>query len=552
VERICAMARMVHDAPLVRFQPQYVRVFLVMFLVRYHPSKVLCSVDEQERLLVRLAKGILDDFAEIVCIIQTTKSFFKVPADLCRRFCANLDHYFVFFTKWERESRQPALTQLLSCLVSLYFAFFNHPRDTAAAREVLVNQIHQLRTRALGFYGRGIMDQFDAKLKLGKFGLPPFDPEQFQVLESDPTFFVLNRMEQIQLVQELLLDVNYRSTEEALNWVPLHVYVGSMKATGSNWSGVMLDLMSESPVFDLFIEHYKEIRGRIMNLIPEALKPWAQVNLVDPRRIPLDLSRCVVLVRVMRELMRKVQMPIRTKELDAQWEALGDTEPSPESVVGALKIVLRTVWVTELDYYNLRVVKVRRVMHDHGIVYIEQRFQEILQGGVITMERTLAWVSAAFRAGLASGAVGHSEIWPMTTTMGVVKVLYVGFDTLVFGAELLNNERDFPETLLLDVWRLCSLQRKIRVDVIALGMLFDASRLVARWPDGQDTLRKTAKLLLELEYGVRGMNDDGLHCVGGKSFAERIKEEIPMLEDHSRLERLLDENRGAGTFFYPT
>jgi hypothetical protein len=353
---------------------------------------------------------------------------------------------------------------------------------------------------------------------------------------------VLNRTEQIQLVQEFLLDVNHRSTDEFLGTFPMHVYVGSGKAKGSNWSGIVLDMMLTPPVFDLVVELYQDLRQRIMNLASEYRRPLVLARLMDLREdaeIMLDLDSCTVLIQAMREVMRGIQMPARNRELDAKWEAFGAIMPTPESIVGALQLIQRTVWVTELDQYNVRILKTSRTMHDNGMIWIEQRFQELLASGTITMERTLAWVSAAFRSGMASGAVALSELRPITTTVGVVKLLYVGFDILMFGDDLLNNECDFPETLLLDVWRFCALQRKIRVDIAAVVVLIGLEKLLEGRPDAKDTLGKVAAILLQVKYGVRGLHDDGLYCQCGKQLQERLVDEMLMLKQVRGFDQLI-------------
>jgi hypothetical protein len=134
---------------------------------------------------------------------------------------------------------------------------------------------------------------------------------------------------------------------------------------------------------------------------------------------------------------------------------------------------------------------------------------------------------------VASGVAALSELRPITTMVAVINVLFVGFDALVFGDALLCNECNFPETLLLDVWRLCALQRKIRVDLAAVMVLDGLDKLLVGRPEVEDTLAKAAAVLMELKYGVRGLDDDeGLHCRCGKRLKERIKEELPALQHH--------------------
>ena len=79
---------------------------------------------------------------------------------------------------------------------------------------------------------------------------------------------------------------------------------------------------------------------------------------------------------------------------------------------------------------------------------------------------------------------------------------------LIFPLKLLNHEQDFPETFLLDVWRMCSLQRKMRVDAAALAMVVSlkhalAEMQLAQTESGQSALRLVVHLFLSLDYGIR-------------------------------------------------
>ena len=75
-----------------------------------------------------------------------------------------------------------------------------------------------------------------------------------------------------------------------------------------------------------------------------------------------------------------------------------------------------------------------------------------------------AWISFSLNVCRANEA-GFAN--PLSHT-SLSKVLYYGFKHILFSSSVFSNESDFPETLLFDTWALCSLQRKLRVDVSAL------------------------------------------------------------------------------------
>ena len=544
VERICAMSHAVHGAAVVRLDHSHrrnsgsfaSRVFLTIYLVRYHPAKVFWCVKDCELELIRLAVQLVDDFDEMVSLIQAHKrSFLCVPLGLALRFTSNIGRYIQLFSEWEQNYRQPTLDKLRSCLVSLYFSYFNHPRESASVLGSVVEQIEKLRVRTRECYGVSVLDGIDEDFRKGKHGLPPFDPLHFETL--DPKFFfVVGQLDQFLLVQDILLDINHNSTEETRAWVPMLACMATDIDISQGSGELMLGLFSSPPVFGGCVSFFGDCLTRVLAFAPGYLHEWIRSSII-PGSVR-SMEGCVAFLNTLREVMHKMEMPVSRKKHEDEWEALGPIALAPESIFGALLVIHRAIRLSELDYFNVRILKGSRAMHTNGVYYIENQYQELLEGGTITMKRTTAWVSAAFRATMASKTVAPSELRPLTTTMGIVKVLFTGFDFLVFGDRLQNNECDFPETLLLDVWRLCALQRKMRVDAVAVMLLCGLGEMLVDWPAKGVVFEKITKVLLELRYGGRGIDDDCLVCKCGQGLAARIKKEIvPMLEEEGHAVR---------------
>jgi hypothetical protein len=529
LERICFLSSTVHGAPVVRLQTHHrnfftTRMFLAMYLVRYHPGRVFNDIGPKEMGIIRVAGLLVVEFEELALIIKTSKSFLKVPADLCKRFCAHLNEYLDIFTEWEQSYKSPVWTRMRACLVSLYFAYFARPMDNSNLRGAISEQISSLRKRALGCAGQPALDQLDAELQAGKFGLPPLDPQQLKTLESDPRFYLLCGLDQIQLVQALLLDINHRVTTESLDEDPMHAHVTLTRETGCHWNEALIDLISFKPTFEPIRAFVKEFRQRILVMMDG--RQSQHVDLDQPLQ---SLNQCMALLGSIRECLHMVQMPIRNKATGAGWDAFGMSITSPTALIDAIKYIHHAIKTAELDNHCLRILMVSRVMNENGLMYVEQAYQQMLGDGSLTMERTKAWVSAAV-GGCLQSFVTMAELTPLTT-MGAVKVLYVGLDRLVFHSDdVLNNERDFPETFLLDVWRLCSLQRKIRVDVAAVCMLSNLRLLLLTEPEEARrlVLESVAQIFLELKYGVRGIDDwkFSFPC-SADLLMERIKSVLP-------------------------
>jgi hypothetical protein len=506
LDRLCFLSTSIHDAPIVQLRTHHTnsyttRVFLAMYLVRYHPGKVFGLVGPRELALINITRSVVDEFDEIVSIIKSSKSFFRIPACLSHRFCTHLNEYYAAFANWEQADKAPVWARMRLVLVSLYLAFFAHPRDEPGVRSAVHEQILNLRQRALECSGQATLDGFDLELKAGKFGLPPLDTEQLRVLESDPKFFALGNLEQIQLVQELFLDVNYRVTSDILEETPMHVHVSMTRDNGSHWNEVLIELISSPSSYESVKTSFKEFKQRILKVVDEDRKRWVHES--------IDLENltngggwvdCLTLLHSVRCVISRIQMPVRDKAINEGWEVFGIIS-TPEVLVQALKYTHQCLKTVELDYHSMRILLASHVMNQNGVAYISSKYQELLASGVLTMQRTKAWISLAVKDSIASGHVGMADLRPLSAR-GIGRVLYRGFEQLVFSSkDLLCNEHDFPETLLLDVWRLCSLQRKIRIDASAVCTLTTLHSLLT--PGDNLTLKRVAQLFLSLKYGKR-------------------------------------------------
>ena len=524
LERICFLSSAVYGAPVVCLKDlRTTRMFLAMYLMQNHPGNVFSNIGTKEMALINAINLVVAEFDEIVLIIKASKSFHQAPPELPRRFNLHLKQFFDIFTVWEKDSRAPLWASMRLCLVSLHLAFFSCPRPDPSVRQDLLSQILKLRQRALQCAGQGVVDKFDADLHAGKFGLPPIDTAQLETLGSDPAFFLLGGMEQIQLVQELLLDINHKATKESMSEVPMHVYVTSSRDSGSHWNDALIGLISTPVCFDPIRVSFKEFKARIMSLATGYHKNYVQTS-IDVDFAPC-WDGCVSSLSSIRGAIRMIQMPTRDKGTDAGWDAIGAIT-TPGAMFNALKYAHKIISETELDFYGVRVLMVSRVMNENGVVYIDQKFQALLRSGALTMKRTQAWISNAVDDSLASGSVSLSELRPLSA-MGAVNVLYSGYDRLIFKS-IFNNEQDFPETLLLDVWRICSLQRKFRVDFAAVCMLSNLSMLMFHIEPAErlSILECVSQIFLELAYGSRGLDDwEGL--TDDKSLLDRIKAVLP-------------------------
>ena len=471
LDKICFLSNIVYGAHEVNLKTnrgvQYTtRVFLSLYIIRFYPGKVFCFVDESELALVKSTGCMLDSFDEIVAIIIESKSFYRVPADLAHRFSLQLKTYFNDFLVWERLTKNPSGKRIRTVLISLYMAYFCHPRDGEPLDSAILNQIRDMRLKLLDVSGKASLDEVDEDLRQGKFGMPPIAQDQLEVLYLNPSFFVIGGLDQIQLVHELVLDVNFRNTKETFLGCPLHVLMTLSKDTGSYWNEAFIGMISSPPVYVSMRTALSEFKSRIKRAVSDdSRQKWVD-ELID---IGPDAGwiECVDTMHQTRKLIQRLQMPVRDKETEPLWRSF-ETIDSPLVMFGALKLIHECLKTLERDNHNTRILLVSNVLHVNGEVYIKSNFQKMLDNGLLTMERTRSWIAAATKECVSSNIILMEEVTPMSSR-AVTKILHKGLEQLLFGETLLHNEHDYPETYLLDTWRLASLQRKFRVDAAALA-----------------------------------------------------------------------------------
>ena len=551
LERLCALSTLVHGAPKVTLRTAHgnfymTRVFLSAYMLHLHVKEVFSTIGFVEMKVIRSVREMLSVFDELVLAIQeegsnNNNSFFSfdkrrrtVPseaAELCRRFNACLAQYFVDFKAWEladKKEEKPVWSRMRSSLVPLYFTYFYCPRRVSGGdhhhhrgggdhhtRAKLHHQIIELRAKALENYGQAVLDEFDAELRVGMFGLPPIPSmEQLEALEADPKFFLLRSMDHAQMVHEIYLDVNFRTTVDGLKELPIHVYV--TKDDSMHWNSIYCELLSFPVIFTTLRHTLVELKNQLISMIEEgsSRRRWVDES------IDLSLllahtgggwSECVDAIRAIMQVVKRVQIPIRDNETNKGWAAFETSTKldTPETMVRALQFVLGCLKTTECDMHSVKMLLISRTLNDNGCMYIARKFQDMLNTGVMTMERTKAWVTSAVGTRLRSDAV---DLRPRLTFIGVKKVLFTGLMQLLMSKKerLLNNEVDFPEVYLLDVWRLCSMQRKLRVDAAAIcvagylrRMLEEEYRLDGTSGAGKILLDRVDQLFMSMDYGVR-------------------------------------------------
>jgi hypothetical protein len=407
LERLCFLSAAVHGACVVKLQTEHknfytTRMFLTAYMLHFHVNKVFSILGSEELNVIKSARLMLDKFDEMALIIKQTKSFSRVPADLAKCFNTALVQYFSDFEAWDKMAEESRWPVFRSSLVSLYFTYFYHSKEGhPPMRTVILSQISQLREKTVEKYGQRVLDGFDDELREGKFGMPPIHTSRLEALDADPKFFILRNADHTQLVHELGLDVNYRQDRSALNESPIHVHVTMSRNDGLHWNTIHIELLSFPQIFTALHATFTDFKRQLRRVVDEGRESWVD-ECLDMRTLQgTGWDGCVAMVRAIMSVVRRIQMPVRRKETDAGWKAL-EAVDSPGAMIDAVRFVYDCLKTAEIDAENLNILLISREFNEIAPAYMAGKLKDMLDKGVITMERTQVVWSVGISARVSS------------------------------------------------------------------------------------------------------------------------------------------------------
>jgi hypothetical protein len=107
-----------------------------------------------------------------------------------------------------------------------------------------------------------------------------------------------------------------------------------------------------------------------------------------------DWTSCTKLVSSIVEIIQRIQAPKRDDETKAKWTEVSAAmqaatmEEHPRAFCKALEFLLDRVNAMRIDAANARLRLIAPVIKDHGVDYERGKFQDKLNDGSLTTERT--------------------------------------------------------------------------------------------------------------------------------------------------------------------
>jgi hypothetical protein len=493
IHRICNLRNKVGPTPGLEPARVNVRVFLAIYMIASHPDKVFESLsDPLVQPLRDAASKFLDHFETICSAIRDHphKAYNDLPLDLTQDFGANLAEYYRTFQAWKGTDEIKLITRIKHALVALFQAYGHLPPSEPANSQLRLEfcaQVARLLVKLREVGGAGAVAAFmesnpapdgivvdgstlPAALLAGATAAPPSTnapAPPFPASAGDP-----DRMSNEDLAHALLIDPSFTIGD--------HGTASSRYQEVRNrfhrafWDSLVSELaLRPNPCFT-----------RVMRVIEEIRSSLCELGGVWPMEVDTDQLQTraaagsmawedfVAVVRSILAAIRRTQSPARVDETNARWavvcaslEAAADSEPDqPRAFCGALEFLLDRTSVLRIDSANARLRLIAPVIEEHGVLYEVGKFDEKINAGSITLDRTTAWL----RSALASSP-GASTPIPQLHTRAMI--------SLVFRPEPLTQD-SIPETLALDVRHLAPLQSEVHYITSAATLLIMAARVL--------------------------------------------------------------------------
>jgi len=498
LQRIHLLSTFRHGSPSKALAPENVnvRVFLAGFMIAYRPTHVFESMGALEQALYESATPLLTTFERICSHIQSSpgKSFQEVPHELTKDFPTMLFEYLKRFKAWKVPDEAKLTCRIKHALIALYQAEEHLPPDEPEDSKLKIEfrtQIERLRSKLQQIAGVDALNQFDEQRRAGQIpgggtGGPGGGGPGGAGGAGSAYAALPGRMTNEQLAHELLLDPTFQLDESGGCSVENPVFHRIRESFHQAfWDSLVDDLKLAAPCYVRVLRVLAEIRDGINDLagsreagsISEAvdldfIKQQAEAGLYG-------WDNCKNLIAGIVAVIQRVQAPKRDEETKAKWKEVGQAmhdatgEEQPRAFCKGLEFLLDRVNAMRIDAANARLRLIAPVIKDHGIDYERGKFQDKLNDGTLTLERTQSWIRAVIRSEVASKAV-ELEALVEGRAASFVHVHSAAMLALVSAVAPVKPDL-CPETLLFDVHRLAILQREFQYIVTSATILVTAT-----------------------------------------------------------------------------
>ena len=467
-----------------------VRVFLAGFMIVYRPTHVFESMGALEKALFDAAVPLFRAFGSVCASIRTSGD---VPHELTQDFQRLLFEYLKRFKAWKVPDEAKLTARIKHALIALYQAEAQLPLDEpedSPLRGEFRTQIERLRSKLLQISGEEAVRVFDANRRV--------NPQAALSGGGDAYASVPGRMTNEQLAHELLIDPTFQLDESGGLGVENPVFHRIRETFHQAfWDSLVDDMQLETPAYTRVFRVLAEVRDGLKDLCGarDSVNRVSEVIDIDfiKQRVEsgaFDADAAFALLTSAAGIVRELQSPSRDQETSAKWAECVAKRSEAGVSVGrwfcfGLEFLLGRVNAMRIDAANSRLRIIAPVIRDHGVEYERGKFQDKLDSGALTLERTRRWLKGAVARSVAVYQRASIEDLLGGSERGFLGVHTEAMVGLVVDVPGTLSPSDCPETLLADVHRINQMRREFKDGVARVSLLVTARHEIANAARGK-------------------------------------------------------------------
>lgn len=449
-----------------------IKIFLSAFMVAYHKTRVFENMDTLEISLHNASEPLIITFQNICMIIKTSNnhSFQDVPKELSKYFLMTLIEYFKCFKEWEVPDKIKLIRRIKNALITLYRTknISHNEFENSNLKNELDAQIIRLRDKLKQIAGIESLNQFDIEQNSG---INTVYDNSFLDTTQSTIFSVTNNDTNEYLAHEILLNPDFKFYENNNDLIN-PIFRCKQSFEPSFWDNLENDI--KLSCYTQVLQVLTEIRDRINitsrnTKVNNMLKKINIYFFIEQAEANLSTwDNHIQLISSIFEIVQHIQAPHRNEEIKEKWDVINQ-QMQDVSIVDdqsrvlrkALEFLLKSVNISNIDTANARIQLIAPVIKEHGIEYEQSKFQNKLDCGILTLERTKIWINLILR----------QEVSTLKTVD--LENLYIHSVAIM---SLITNKTPIkleicPETLLLDLHSLCIIQKEFQYIVTSITII---------------------------------------------------------------------------------
>lgn len=473
LRRIHILCDIRHGSPNQALIPENIniKVFLAGFMIAYTPTHVFESINILENELLEAATQLFKNFYLICESILSSKnnSFQNVSHEITKDFSTLLYEYLKKFKAWKVPDEEKLKCRIIHALNALYQANDQLPLDEpddSKLKTEFRNQIKRLRNKLQQISGIEVLNQFDEQYKTQQ----PIQKLINKNLSGGLYTQLPGKITTEQLAHELLLNPNFQLDKSNGCSVENPIFQ-RIKETFHQafWDSLVDDLKLSRPSYTRVLRVLKEICDGTNELAGinvlsenvdlEFIKQQAEANLYT-------WDNCKNLISSIVESIQNTQMPKRNEETKLLWDKINEKlatvpiEEQPRTFCKALEFLLDRVNTMRIDAANARLELIVPVIKEHGIYYERSKFQDKIDNGSLTLERTQNWIRSNLRREIMLKNERLEDLLDGKDS-AFINIHSSAIISLIIDNDNIKEDK-CPETLLFDVHRLAMLQQEFQ------------------------------------------------------------------------------------------